>query len=686
MAGAIKQREKTRHAGGLRGGPIVACLVCIFAGVWAAGQYVAYALAYQPQLGRPWLRLGEHGLYAPWSYFPWLWNYNAYAPDIFTHGIYIVAGFVAVGFGVMVAVAIYRTRAQEAATTHGSARWAKAQEIEKSGLLGNAGVVLGITENGEYLTHNGPEHLEVTAPSRSGKGVGIVVPTLLNWQESVVVNDIKGENWELTAGYRSRIGYALKFNPAQRDTCRYNPLAEIRPGDNEVKDAQNVTDMLVDPDGKGKPDHWSKEADSWLLAVVLHVLYAEPNKTLTGIAMFLDNPERTIEATLQYMLDTKHRDGRVHPVVAIGARAMLNKSANERSGVHSTARSFFNLYYDPIVGAATSESDFRITDLMRAKYPLSLYLISPPSDKSRLRPLFRLMLQQITRRLTEELHPEGNKHRLLLLVDEFPSLGKLEFFEEGLGFVAGYGIKCMMINQSYNQIVKYYGPSNTVMDGAHIHVWYAPNTDETAKRISDSLGMTTEIHQQTNYTGGRLSGWLGHVMVSNQESARALMTPGEVREMPPDKEIVVVAGLPPIMAKKIRYYSDERFSQVVPPTDPRGRVLDPAHKYAPPADTRARPYPYGPAAPVNPWSQVKAAVVPVAVAASLQPAVADARDVAKTPESEQNQEPEQEQQPAAEPMLDADDGAAAGREHVVSPAAKADGMDAADGDIDYMLP
>ncbi|MBD4682049.1 type IV secretory system conjugative DNA transfer family protein, partial [Xanthomonas citri pv. citri] len=91
-----------------------------------------------------------------------------------------------------------------------------------------------------------------------------------------------------TSGYRSRIGYVLKFNPTQRDTCRFNPLAEIRPGDNEVKDAQNVTDMLVDPDGKGKPDHWSKEADSWLLAVVLHVLYAEPDKTLAGIAMFLD--------------------------------------------------------------------------------------------------------------------------------------------------------------------------------------------------------------------------------------------------------------------------------------------------------------------------------------------------------------------------------------------------------------
>jgi type IV secretion system protein VirD4 len=599
---AKRQREKTRPAGGLRATPTLVCVGGIVLGIWSAAQYVAHALAYQARLGAPWFWLGRIGIYPPWAWFGWDWNYGVYAPTVFTTSLLFVGAGVFFGLAAMVAVAIYRTRAQEAATTYGSARWAERDELKSTGLLGNAGVMLGVTADGEYLTHDGPEHLEVTAPSRSGKGTGIVVPTLLNWRGSVVVNDIKGENWTLTSGYRRRMGYAMKFNPAFRDTCRYNPLAEIRRGDCEVKDAQNVTDMIVDPDGKGKPDHWSKEADSWLLAVVLHVLYVEPNKTLAGVAMFLDNPERSMEATLQLMLATRHLNGRVHPVIGIGVRAMLNKSANERSGVHSTARSFFNLYHDPIVAEATSESDFRITDLMRADYPLSLYLISPPSDKSRLRPLFRLMLNQIVRRLTEELHPEGNRHRLLLLLDEFPSLGRLEFFEEGLGFVAGYGLKCMMINQSYNQIVKYYGPANTVMDGAHVHVLYAPNTDETAERISKMLGVTTEIHQQTNYTGGRLHGWLGHVMVSNQETSRPLLTAGEVRELPADDEIVIVAGLPPIRAKKIKYFRDAAFRELVPPTDATGRVTDTAHTYAPPKDTALRPYRYGPAPLPSPWT------------------------------------------------------------------------------------
>ncbi|EGD18276.1 type IV secretory system conjugative DNA transfer family protein, partial [Xanthomonas hortorum] len=184
---------------------------------------------------------------------------------------------------------------------------------------------------------------------------------------------------------------------------------------------------------------------------------------------------------------------------------------------------------------------------------------------------------------------------------------------------------------------------------------------------------------------GRLPGWLGHVMVSNQESARALMTPGEVREMDPAKKIIVVAGLPPIMAMKIKYYSDKRFCDLVPPTDERGKVLDPTHKYAPVANTSARPYPYGPPVAGNPWTKLTPAVVPVAVAAALQPAVQDSRDLDATPEPM----PAQEVAVEAAPMLDDDIGADADidtHEITVSPVAKADGMDAADDDMDYMLP
>jgi type IV secretion system protein VirD4 len=199
------------------------------------------------------------------------------------------------------------------------------------------------------------------------------------------------------------------------------------------------------------------------------------------------------------------------------------------------------------------------------------------------------------------LNPPANKHRLLLLLDEFPSLGKLDFFEDALGFVAGYGLKCLMINQSVNQVVKYYGPHNTVMDGAHVHVYYAPNTEETAKKISDLLGTKTEVHTQENFAGHRLAPWLGHIMVSRQQTARALLTPGEVRELPASDELVIVAGLPPIRAKKLRLHTDPIFKHCVPATDRDGRLAAADHALNPPANLSARPYPYGPRPPQPAW-------------------------------------------------------------------------------------
>jgi len=597
-----KKNDHSRIPGGLVLAPLGILLVASVIGCWCATQYVAEGFADQPELGRPWCWIAGHAIYQPFAYFVWLNRWNAYAPHRFDLALFWICGVVLAGLLVAILFNVWRARGSTIVTTYGSAHWADRADIERSGLIGRGGVVLGMTDRGEYLTHDGPEHIEVTAPSRSGKGVGIVVPTLLSWRGSVIVNDIKGENWTLTSGYRRCFGYVLAFNPTSRETCRFNPLMEIRPGDNEVRDAQNVCDMIVDPEGKGKPDHWSKEADAWLLAVILHVLYAEADKTLGGVARFLNDPDRTIHESLEAMLVTPHLPSGPHPVVAIGARAMLNKSANERSGVHSTARSFFSLYLDPVVAAAVSESDFRIGDLMQADYPLSLYLVSPPSDKSRLRPLFRLLLNQICRRLTEELNPPKNRHRLLLLLDEFPSLGKLDFFEDALGFVAGYGLKALMVNQSTNQLVKYYGTNNTVMDGAHVHVYFAPNTEETAKKISDLLGTKTEIHTQENFAGHRLAPWLGHIMVSRQQTARALLTPGEVRELPAPDELVIVAGLPPIRARKLRFHDDPTFKPCVPPTDAEGRIVNPNHPLSPPVNLAVRPYPYGPPAPMAAWT------------------------------------------------------------------------------------
>nr|AAL33888.1 putative transposase [Klebsiella pneumoniae] len=262
------------------------------------------------------------------------------------------------------------------------------------------------------------------------------------------------------------------------------------------------------------------------------------------------------------MMDTPHLgEAGVHPVIASSARELLNKSENERSGVLSTAMSFLGLYRDPVVARVTARCDWRIADLVGSRRPVTLYLVVPPSDINRTKPLIRLILNQIGRRLTEELTTSGKRHRLLLMLDEFPALGRLDFFESALAFMAGYGIKGFLIAQSLNQIERAYGPNNAILDNCHVRVSFATNDERTAKRVSDALGAATELRDSTNYAGHRLAPWLGHLMVSRQETARPLLTPGEIMQLPPTDEIVMVAGTPPIRATKARYFEDARFQE-----------------------------------------------------------------------------------------------------------------------------
>ncbi|MGV7120505.1 conjugal transfer protein TraG [Sphingopyxis sp. 550A] len=543
-------------------GQIAAVFLIALVAIWSATQWTAAALAYQPELGPPWFTAFGWPVYPPPAFFWWWFSFDAYAPAIFETGAFIAASGGVISIIVAIGMSVWRARELKNAETYGSARWASVTEVRTAGLLGDNGVVLGKLGI-HYLRHDGPEHVLCFAPTRSGKGVGLVVPSLLTWPASAIVHDIKGENWTLTAGFRARHGRVLLFDPTNVESAAYNPLLEVRRGQWEVRDVQNVADVLVDPEGSlEKRNHWEKTSHALLVGAILHVLYAEPDKTLAGVAAFLSDPSRTIEQTLAAMMATPHLgEAGVHPVVASTARELLNKSENERSGVLSTAMSFLGLYRDPVVAQVTRACHWRIADLVEGERPATLYLVVPPSDISRTKPLIRLVLNQIGRRLTEELNPSGKRHRVLLMLDEFPALGRLDFFESALAFMAGYGLKSFLIAQSLNQIERAYGPNNAILDNCHVRVSFATNDERTAKRVSDALGTATEMRAMKNYAGHRLSPWLGHLMVSRSETARQLLTPGEVMQLPPDDEIVMVAGVHPIRAKKARYFQDHRLSE-----------------------------------------------------------------------------------------------------------------------------
>lgn len=249
-------------------GQIAVVFGIVIAGVWSATQWTAAALGYQLRLGSPWFDFFRTPVYHPWRLFEWWFVFDAYAPRVFDTGGAIAGGSGLLAVVVAIGMSIWRSRQSRLVTTYGSARWANADDIRKAGLTQPTGVFLGQHDH-QYLRHEGPEHILTFAPTRSGKGVGLVVPTLLSWPASAVIHDIKGENWQITAGWRSRFSHCLLFNPTDSQSAAYNPLLEVRRGVHEVRDVQNIADILVDPEGAlEKRNHWEKTSHALLVGAM----------------------------------------------------------------------------------------------------------------------------------------------------------------------------------------------------------------------------------------------------------------------------------------------------------------------------------------------------------------------------------------------------------------------------------
>jgi len=553
-------------AGRIYWGQIVCVLAAFIASLVVTTQWTADALGYQSQLGAPDIVLFGYPLYAPWKFFLWWYAYDAYARSIFETGALLFLAGVAFSVATAFGFSLWRAREAKDSATYGSARWATARDARKLQLTNGDGVVLGTLDR-QLLRHDGDEHVLVIAPTNTGKSVGISLPTGLVWRHSYLALDLKGENWSVTSGLRKAFGPVYRFAPTTADTHRYNPLTQIRRGEAEVRDAQVLADMLVDPEGALRErSHWQLRAFELLVATILWTLYAEKRKSLARVGELLADPTRPVLDLFDEMLRRPIKDGAAHPVVAAGARQLLDMADAERSGVVSTALGFLSLYRDPVLARATEASDFSIEELITGPRPVSLYLVVPPEEMSRLKALLRLMINQILKRLTEIASQNTDGRRVLLMLDEFPQLGKLDFFEHALAYIRGYRIKACLVAQSLNQLVQTYGENSSILDNAHVRVAFACNDERTARRISDMLGVTTETRAQMNYAGSRMAPWLGHTMVSRQEVPRPLLTPGEVMQLPHADALILTGGAPPIRAKKVRYFSEPVFqARLLPP-------------------------------------------------------------------------------------------------------------------------
>jgi type IV secretion system protein VirD4 len=599
------------------------------AGLQVATQYFARSFGYQGLLGP-----NVSHIYPPWAALQWYARWGESLPNAFLAAGGLGAMVTAVGLIGTTLAKTYRLNVSKANPyLHGSARWADREDIETAGLLGNdQGVYVGAWEDADgtlrYLRHNGPEHVLTYAPTRSGKGVGLVIPTLLSWPHSTVVTDLKGELWAITAGWRQQHAKnkVVRFEPASaRGSAAWNPLDEIRLGtEHEVGDVQNLATLVVDPDGKGLETHWQKTSQALLVGVMMHVLYKGRNEgtpaTLAEVDSVMADPRRDVGELWMEMTQYPHANGANHPAIGSAARDMMDRPEEEAGSVLSTAKSYLALFRDPVVARNTCRSEFRLKDLMHRQEAVSLYIVTQPNDKARLKPLVRIMLNMAVRLLADKMefervpsssksnfwrsrgagtrHPgstyvrakQSYKHRLLFMLDEFPSLGKLEIIQESLAFLAGYGIKMYVICQDVNQLKSRetgYGQDETITSNCHVQNAYPPNRVETAEHLSKLTGQTTIIKEQITTSGKRGSAILGQVSRAIQEVQRPLLTVDECLRMPgpkkgPDGEIyeagdmvIYVAGYPAIYGRQPLYFKDPIFAKraAVPEPEETDRLV-----------------------------------------------------------------------------------------------------------------
>jgi type IV secretion system protein VirD4 len=551
-------------------------LGAVVGSLWWASQYVGASLNYPDWLGGEIYRTQIWALYWPYSFLWWmahgLYPYARTESDTAFQTIFVV-DLSAMAIAILSRALFGRGRVEE----FGRKGWGTLRDAIKAGIwwpgtpnldgrniLGlrfgfpaMPRVVLGRWPGrksmNRILRYDGPEHHLISGASRAGKGVGHVIPTLLSWPESAFVYDPKEEAYDITAEFRNRyVGPTFFVNFTRQDSACFNPLFEVRKGTSEIADAQNIAAMLVDPSGSQQSlDFFQTSSKELLTAVILHVLYSAPleRKTLAEVRRCVLN----IKPILEDMWNSDHQEVRL-----IGQRytAMENKV---RDSVLATCSTCLELYADPIVAKLTSRSDFMVGDLVCASKPVTCYLQTPPSDATRLRPLTRLILSQVAQCLIAKLDVDQRgrkkKHKLLYLIDEFPTLGWLGFFSTNLRIMAGYGIKAMIIVQSFKDIIEAYGQNNTIIDNCHVLVAFATADSDTARRISEMSGRVTEYRRSDSQHGGPL----GRQSQSYSEVQRNLLEPGDVRTLPYDEQLVFVTGIKPFRTKKLRYFEERLF-------------------------------------------------------------------------------------------------------------------------------
>lgn len=462
---------------------------------------------------------------------------------------------------------------------HGDARWASHKEIKKIGLRSKHGMLLGKDKKG-FLIADGFQHCLLFAPTGSGKGVGFVIPNLLFWTDSVIVHDIKLENYELTSGYRhnklkQRVFLWNPADPGGVSHC-YNPIDFVsRKMGQMVDDVQKIANLLLP-----EQEFWQNESRSLIVGIILYLIADDSKvKTFGEVVRTLRNDD--VVYNLAVVLDTMGKD--IHPVAYMNIAAFLQKADKERSGVISTANSSLELWANPLIDATTARSDFDIRTFK--KIPTTVYVGLTPDNIQRLQPLMKIFYQQASQALSSRMPTKEDKVGVMFVMDEFPTLGKMEQFQTGIAYFRGYKVRLFLIIQDTEQLKGTYEEAgmNSFLANSTYRITFAANNVETANLISQLIGNKTVNQESLNkpkfFDLNPASRSL-HV----SETQRALLLPQEVINLPRDDQILLIEASPPIKSKKIKYYEDKFFKKrllkqvTIPTQDP----IIPGKNSAPP--------------------------------------------------------------------------------------------------------
>ncbi|RST26396.1 type IV secretory system conjugative DNA transfer family protein [Sphingomonas ginkgonis] len=444
---------------------------------------------------------------------------------------------------------------------HGAARFAKEGEIRRAGFRAGDGIVLG-KKGGKFLTFGGSEHCIVEAPTRSGKGVGIVIPNLLSWQESVVVLDVKRENWDATAGFRKKYGQAVYlFNPTDPEgqTARYNPLGYIDRTDPDqvVIELQKIATMLFVPPERGEP-FWTDSARTAFVGVGAYLAVADQPFTIGSIYRLMTTGDT--RGFFRRVLDDRSLD------LSQGCRNALadftSGADNTFASIVQTVTSKLSLWLNPRVDAATEASDFDLRELRSRR--MSIYLGVSPDELDRVAPLYNLLFQQLVDLNVRDLPDTATPLKILVILDEFARIGRAQVIASAFSYVAGYGIRLLPVIQSRSQLRAVYGEhvANEIVANCGVEVAFTPKELRVANELSERIGY---VGQESVTKSLTIHGVLANRSKSMSDQRRALLLPQELMQFPDSELLLLRGGIPPIHGEKIRYYADGLFRARVEP-------------------------------------------------------------------------------------------------------------------------